>query len=172
MKYTAAFFEAFDEEERILKSLLPNELECFFTWRTIQEAGGERPPAPIVSVRTQSALPTDWAEGIDAIITRSTGYDHVTEFLSRTNAEIDAAYLPDYAGRAVAEQAMLLWTALLRKLELQRASFDAFHRDDLTGRELVGRALTVVGVGRIGSQIVDVAQGLKMDVAGVDIAPR
>jgi D-lactate dehydrogenase len=172
MNHTAAFFEAFDEEERLLKKLLPKEMECFFTWKTIQEAALDEPPAPIVSVRTQSLIPIDWADGIDALITRSTGYDHITAYRAESGKEIKATFLPDYAGRAVAEQAMLLWTALLRKLEIQRASFDTFHRDGLTGRELVGRKLTVLGIGRIGSQIVDIATGLKMDVAGVDISAR
>ena len=172
MSYTAAFFEAFDEEERILRELLPKDNEYFFTWKTIQESDETLPPAPVISVRTQSLLPNEWADDIDAVITRSTGYDHVTAYRESIGKRINAAYLPDYAGRAVAEQAMLLWTALLRKLELQRVSFKTFCRDNMTGRELVGRRITVVGVGRIGSQIVDVAMGLRMEVKGVDIAPR
>lgn len=172
MSYTAAFFEAFDEEERVLRELLPKNNEYFFTWKTIQESGEEHPPAPIVSVRTQSLLPDEWANDINAVITRSTGYDHVTAYRESVEKQINAAYLPDYAGRAVAEQAMLLWTALIRKLELQRMSFDTFCRDNMTGSELAGRRITVVGVGRIGSQIVDVASGLRMEVKGVDIAPR
>lgn len=172
MSYTAAFFEAFDEEEKVLRELLPKNHEYFFTWKTIQESGEEHSPAPIVSVRTQSLLPNEWGNNIDAVITRSTGYDHVTAYRESTGKRINAAYLPDYAGRAVAEQAMLLWSALLRKLKLQRLSFDTFCRDNMTGSELAGRRITVVGVGRIGAQIVDVALGLRMKVKGVDITPR
>ena len=171
MKYTAAFFEAFDEEERLLRGFLPDGMECFFTWKTIQESGLNFPPASIVSVRTQSLFPLEWADDISGVITRSTGYDHITEYRSSVGRDVAAAYLPDYASRAVAEQSMLLWIALLRRLELQRASFDTFHRDGMTGCELAGRSITVLGVGRIGSQIVDVASGLRMDVVGVDIAP-
>jgi D-lactate dehydrogenase len=172
MSYTVAFFEAFDEEEKLLRKLLPKDMDCFFTRKTIQEADLDIPPAPIISIRTQSLIPSEWADQINALITRSTGYDHITAYCTETRKIINAAYLPDYAGRAVAEQAMLLWTALLRKLELQRESFDSFHRDEMTGRELIGRSLTVLGVGRIGSQIVDIGLGLKMNVVGVDIAPR
>jgi D-lactate dehydrogenase len=172
MSCIAAFFEAFDEEERILREILPKEHKYYFTWKTIQESNVEHPPAPIVSVRTQSILPCKWANEIKALITRSTGYDHVIDYRTITGKEINAAYLPDYAGRAVAEQALLLWASLLRKLELQTRSFDTFERNNITGRELKSRRITVLGVGRIGSQIVDIALGLRMRVKGVDVVPH
>ena len=50
--------------------------------------------------------------------------------------------------------------------------FDTFIRDGLTGFECCGRGALVIGVGHIGSQIVDMAQGLKMTVKGVDIAQK
>jgi len=172
MKYTAAFFEAFEEEAEELKKVLPSGHEYYFTWKTIQECEEEIPPAPIISIRTQSRIPATWKNSLDGIITRSTGYDHISAYFTETGAEFPAAYLPDYAGRAVAEQAMLLWTALLRKLPLQQKAFNTFYRDNLTGSEIQNRVITVLGVGRIGSEIVDIAQGLKMDVFGVDIEPK
>jgi D-lactate dehydrogenase len=114
----------------------------------------------------------EWADVICAIITRSTGYDHIASYLSQTNSNILAAYLPEYAARPVAEQALMMWTALLRNLTLQRKSFETFHRDGLTGREIRNRRITVIGVGRIGGEIVDIAHGLKMKILGVDIKPR
>lgn len=171
-KFDVVFYEAFEEEETELRKHLPNYKKYYFTWKTIQEAGHANPPAPIISTRTQSKIPLEWREELTAIITRSTGYDHITAYLKAAEIDIPAAYLPDYAGRAVAEQAMLLWTALIRKLPEQQEAVKTFARDGLTGNELVNKTITVAGVGRIGSQIVDIAKGLHMNVLGVDIAPN
>ena len=172
-KYDAAFYEAFDEEERLLKKFLPGKLTAYFTWKSIQEdSPGEIPPAPIISTRTQSKIPLGWSGHLKGIITRSTGYDHITEYLRETRKTISCAYLPDYAARAVAEQAMMLWTVLLRNLSAQRSSLGNFHRDGLTGREIRGKNISVIGVGRIGGELVDIASGLGMKVRGVDITPR
>jgi D-lactate dehydrogenase len=169
---SAVFYEAFEEEEQILRKVLPKEFKYLFTWKTIQESGHKTPPAKVISTRTQSKFPIEWADRLSAIITRSTGYDHVSDYLNQTGARISAAYLPEYAARPVAEQALMMWTALLRNLIIQRESFETFHRDGLTGREIRNRRITVIGVGRIGGEIVDIAHGLKMKILGVDIKPR
>jgi lactate dehydrogenase-like 2-hydroxyacid dehydrogenase len=172
--FSAAFYEVFDEEEKLLKKYLPPNRKYFFTWKTIQEAVSAKiaAPAPIISIRTQSKIPFRWADYLNAIITRSTGYDHISDYIKKTGAPIKCAYLPDYAARAVAEHSLMMWTYLLRKTSHQVNAFKKFHRDGLTGKELRGRKISVVGVGRIGSQIVDIAVSLGMDVCGVDILPR
>lgn len=171
-EYEVAFYEAFEEEAEQLKKLLPAGHKYFFTWKSIQESGHEKPVAGIISTRTQSKFPPAWIDLIDGIITRSTGYDHVSAYFKECGKKVKAAYLPEYAARAVAEQAMIHWTALLRVLPKQLDCMKTFHRDGLTGREIQGRTIAVCGVGRIGSQIVDIAHGLGMKVIGVDILPR
>jgi D-lactate dehydrogenase len=177
----AIFYEAFAEEACELRQALaakagtpgvPREDEVVFTPATIQEAGHRLPPAPVISIRTQSRIPVAWASRLGGIITRSTGYDHVAAYLDEAGVAVPAAYLPEYAARAVAEQAMLLWIALLRHLPRQQRAFAEFARDGLTGRELRGRHLTVVGVGRIGGEIVALGHALGMDVVGVDLVER
>ena len=166
------FYEAFAEEAEAIRRHLPDDIQAAFTWRTIQETGHLRPPARLVSIRTQSAIPLDWADQLDGILSRSTGYDHVRDYRRRTGVCVPAGYLPDYCSRAVAEQAALLWMALLRRLPAQLEQFDAFCRDGLTGAECAGRTLLVVGVGRIGREIVRIGEGLGMRVLGVDIDPK
>jgi D-lactate dehydrogenase len=167
----AAFYEVFAEEERELRKCLKG-VAASFTPLTIQEAGEAAPPAPVVSIRTQSVIPRSWAPRLRGIIARATGYDHLLAYRRATGVAVPAAYLPDYAARAVAEQALLLWAALLRRLPEQRQAVAKFARDGLTGCELRNRRLTVVGVGRIGGEIVDLGFGLGMDVAGVDLVER
>ena len=166
------FFEAFEEEAAALQKNLQDGVTAGFTPRTIQEYGHRLPPAPIISIRTQSEIPLDWSEKITAILTRSTGYDHVADYVAKTNNNIAAGFLPLYCNRAVAEQAMMLWMALLRKLGQQQRQFANFGRDGLTGSNCENKNLLVVGVGNIGYEIVRIGKGLSMKVSGVDIVER
>jgi D-lactate dehydrogenase len=166
------FFEAFEEEAALIRACLPPGLSAEFTGRTIQEWGDrETAPASVISIRTQSEVPLAWAaRGMRALLSRSTGYDHVSAYRARV-APLAPAFgcLPLYCARAVAEQAALLWMALLRKLPQQVRQFRTFHRDGLTGGEIAGRTLLVVGVGNIGGEVVRIGRGLGMCVLGVDL---
>lgn len=166
------FYEAFEEEERALKQILPPDLCAGFTASTIQEQGHSHPPAPIISIRTQSTIPPEWASSLQAILARTTGYDHLKAYREKTGSKLSCGHLPTYCARAVAEQAMLLWMSLLRKLPEQMEHFKNFDRDGLTGFECEGKTLLVVGVGNIGSEIVRIGNGLGMNVLGVDIFRR
>ena len=170
--YDVFFYEAFEEEADLLGQYLPTDLRAGFTWKTIQETGQVEPPAPMISTRTQSVLPPAWAPMLQAILSRSTGYDHLIHYRETTGISLPCGYLPRYCHRAVAEQAMLLWTALLRRLPRQIEQFRRFERDGLTGAECKGKTLIVVGVGNVGSEVVRIGQGLEMRVIGVDLEPK
>jgi D-lactate dehydrogenase len=166
------FYEAFSEEEEALRRYLPPGISAGFTHETIQESGHSSPPAALISTRTQSFIPHEWGRHIKGILTRSTGYDHVISFLTGSGRQIRAGYLPLYCSRAVAEQALLLWLGLLRKIRSQMAHLPHFNRDGLTGTECAGKTLLVVGVGNIGSEVCSIGEALGMDVLGVDIVKR
>jgi D-lactate dehydrogenase len=163
------FYEAFEEEAKELKRLLPESVSADFTGKTIQECRHRTPPARLISTRTQSGIPVGWAEELSGILSRSTGYDHLLAYRKDCKRSIPCGYLPLYCSRSVAEQAMLLWMALFRKLPLQILQFSRFHRDGLTGTECIEKTLLVVGVGNIGSEVVKIGQGLGMEVMGVDL---
>ena len=166
------FYETFAEERHELEKCLPKGIEAEFAVGTIQETGHVTPPAPIISIRTQSTIPLSWADSLQAIVARSAGYDHLTAYRQNASKKISYGYLPQYCARAVAEQATLLMLALLRKLPLQVQHFQTFHRDNITGRECLEKTLVVVGVGNIGYQIVNLGRALGMHVLGVDIVRR
>jgi D-lactate dehydrogenase len=165
------FYEAFEEEAELLSSALGRDISCDFTSKTIQESGHSSTPARLLSIRTQSLIPFEWADQIDGILSRSTGYDHLLTYASSSGTRIPLGYLEEYATRAVAEHAIMLTMALMRKLPQQMRQFPSFNRDGLTGVECEGRNLLVVGVGRIGREIVSLAQGVGLVVKGVDIVP-
>jgi D-lactate dehydrogenase len=166
------FYEAFQEEADALRNLLPSSISAEYSPLTIQECGHALPPAQIISIRTQSVLPHAWASHIEAILSRSTGYDHLLAYAAAVEKPPALGYLPLYCHRAVAEQAMLLWMALLRRLRKQLRQFHDFHRDGLTGLECEGRTLVVVGVGNIGHEVCRIGAALGMHVIGVDRLPR
>ncbi len=166
------FYEAFSEEEEALRRYLPNTISAGFTHETIQESGHTTPPAALISTRTQSFIPREWGRHIKGILTRSTGYDHIISFLTDPGKQVRAGYLPLYCSRAVAEQALLLWLGLMRKIRSQMAHLLHFNRDELTGTECAGKTLLVVGVGNIGSEVCHIGEALGMNVFGVDIVKR
>lgn len=172
--FDAFFYEAFAEEaERLRHHAESAGLRVGHTPLTIQETGHATPPASVVSVRTQSTLPPAWAPRLRGLLSRSTGYDHLFAYRDAVGTAVPPlGYLPLYCVRAVAEQAMLLWTALLRRLPQQIAQFGRFQRDHLSGRENPGKILALFGVGHIGHEIWKIATGLGLVVRGVDPVRR
>lgn len=166
------FYEVFKEEEDALRKILPKSIRAAFTWKTIQENQDRKPPANIISIRTQSRIPADWSSQVKGILTRSQGFDHLVSFRQRASENIHYGYLGDYCSRAVAEHAILVMLALLRKLKTQIKHFAEFKRDHITGGECRGRHALVIGVGNIGQEIARMAHGLGMRVKGVDIRKR
>jgi D-lactate dehydrogenase len=166
------FYEAFAEEAEYLQQYLPASVKAGFAWQTIQESGDKEPPATLISIRTQSRIPESWVTNLSGILTRSTGYDHILAFLQQCGIDLPCGHLPPYCSRSVAEQAMLMWMALMRNLTTQISNFSRFNRDGLTGSECEGKTLLVVGVGNVGNEVVRIGKGLGMRVLGVDIVKR
>ncbi len=163
-----AFYELFDEELTELNKVLPKEVDAVFSQKSLREAPQKTPPAPVVCIRTQSAVPPHWSREIKAVLTRSTGYEHVAAY-RRTHAPgLVCGYLPEYCSHAVAEAAVMYCFVLLKKLKRQMDQFLLFDRNGLTGEDVRGRRLFVLGVGRIGSRVVQLARGLGMEVKGFD----
>lgn len=168
-KIKVSFYEVFEEEEILLRKHLPGEWNCSFTSASIQESGHSKPESDVICIRTQSIIPKLWANKLSGILSRSAGYDHLTKFTEKTGSSAQIGYLFKYSGRAVAEQAAMLWLCLLRKFPSQKRAMKKFSRDGLTGRECAGRTLAVFGVGDIGHHVCKVGAGLGMHVLGVDI---
>lgn len=168
----AFFYEVFEEEGRSLREYIPAGVQYGMTAATVQEAEHAAPPARLISIRTQSVIPVDWADGLDGVLSRSTGYDHLKSYLNRIGRQLPCGYLDEYATRAVAEHAILLMMTLMRKLQQQTSQFKTFDRDGLTGSQCEEKNLLVVGVGRIGSEIAKLGAALGMNVRGVDLERR
>lgn len=172
MNADIAFFECFREEEKNIREHLPSAIEAVFFKETIQEAAAEHPPSRFLSIRTQSVIPDGWHDQLDAVLTRSQGFDHIHRMFTNCVKPVALGYLGPYCSRAVAEHALMLLLMSLKKTKAQMQQFYRFDRDGLTGTELSRRRVLIFGVGQIGSEIGRLCRAWDMDVRGVDIQPK
>ncbi|MBP9686682.1 MAG: hydroxyacid dehydrogenase [Candidatus Doudnabacteria bacterium] len=108
------------------------------------------------------------------IVTRSTGYDHIDLAAAATRG-IAVCNVPSYGERTVAEYAFALLLTLSRKMytALKRVHDEGvFHTDGLTGFDLAEKTIGVVGTGRIGCHVIEIASGFGMHVIAYDPFPR
>lgn len=108
------------------------------------------------------------------IVTRSTGYDHI-DLAAAAARGIVVCNVPSYGERTVAEYTFALLLALSRKVytALKRVHDEGvFHTDGLTGFDLAGKTMGVIGTGRIGCHVIEIAKGFGMHVIAYDPFPR
>jgi len=89
------------------------------------------------------------------IATRSTGMDHI-DLVECKKRKIEVCNVPEYGSVTVAEYAFGLLLALARKIVMAHESVEEgnFSPEGLTGVDVAGKTLGVVGVGKIGANMV------------------
>jgi len=99
------------------------------------------------------------------ITTMSTGYDHI-DLEECKKRKIIVSNVPLYGEIAVAEHTFALILACSRRLieSYQRVKDGWFSPEGLTGFDLSGKTLGVVGVGSIGRHVIKIAHGFGMNV--------
>jgi len=116
------------------------------------------------------------APGLKGVIAYGAGYDHVdVDFAARRGVLV--CNCRGENAQAVAEMTFGLLLCLLRKIHLS----DRYVREDrwkrtesaalpewITGRELRGKTMGVIGLGQIGSRVAQIARGFDMKVLGCD----
>lgn len=103
------------------------------------------------------------------IATRSTGMDHV-DIDECNKRKIMVANVPTYGSNTVAEYAFALLLSITKKIVVAHQSVEngEFNPEGLTGVDLYGKTFGVIGVGKIGQNVVKIAKGFGMKVLGVD----
>ena len=107
------------------------------------------------------------------IATRSTGFDHIDLEYCRKK-KITVCNVPSYGENTVAEHAFALILALSRRIVegVQRVRQGGFSPVGLTGFDLKGKTLGVIGVGNIGQWMVRYGKAFGMKVLGVTHSPH
>lgn len=168
-------FETEEWEHRACLRLQPaHQLTCTTEVLT-EKTAAEYADAEIVTTfvnSTLSAAVLSLLPGLKLIATRSTGYDHIDLDYCRRHG-IAVSNVPDYGDTTVAEHAFALLLAVARNLveSVERTRRGDFSQARLRGFELRGKTLGVIGTGRIGQRVIEIAKGFGMPVLAFDLHP-
>jgi D-lactate dehydrogenase len=117
-----------------------------------------------VSAETMASMPR-----LRLIVTRSTGFDHI-DVASAKSRSIAVCNVPEYGSTTVAEFTLGLILSVARNIH--RAYVGScgghFSVEGLLGTDLEGKTLGIVGLGRIGRKVAQMARGFDMKVVAYD----
>jgi D-lactate dehydrogenase len=171
-----AFFEVQDWERPFLEKGLAD-----FDVRQFKETLNERnvdqvKDFEIISVFIYSNLNRNTIDKLTKarlIATRSTGFDHI-DLQACKSRGILVCNVPLYGEVTVAEHTFALILSLSRMIHdsCQRTRQADFTCEGVRGFDLNGKTLDVLGTGRIGSKVIEIAKGFKMKVLAFDRFPN
>lgn len=103
---------------------------------------------------------------------RVTGYDNV-DLLACQRRGVAVYYVPDYCTDAVAEHVFALLLSAVRQILLAQTevSNGHFSYKNLLGYTLNGKTFGVIGTGKIGRQVIKIAQPFGLKIIAYDLAP-
>lgn len=170
----------FDAKKYDQKSFAPYEGKYQFTYykdrlslKTINLAQDHDAIICFVNDELNDEVLTKLKEfNIKGVFLRCAGYNNV-DLKSAYNNKIHVARVPAYSPFAVAEHAFALILSLNRhihKAYIRSRDFN-FNLESLTGFDLYGKTIGVIGTGKIGRVFVDIAKGFGMKVLCYDPYP-
>ncbi len=163
-----AFFEVEDWEKKYIENNF-SDFQPILTEEKLDEATITKyQDAEIISIFIYSTLGKEVLEklpNLKLIATRSTGVDHI-DIAACKQRGIVVSNVPTYGEHTVAEHAFGLILAISRKLipSVERAKKGDFSSKDLTGFDLYGKTLGVIGTGHIGKNValLGISFGMKV----------
>jgi len=167
------FFETKDYEKKYFEGVLKSHELLFFDFPLNEETADVAKDAEIISVFVFSQV----NEGVVSkltktkfIATRSTGYDHIDLEACRQKG-ILVSNIPSYGVETVAEHAFSLMLAISRKIfeSLEQTRKGDFYNENLTGFQLKDKVLGIIGAGKIGKRVAELAKAFGMKVLAYDL---
>jgi len=166
MEEKIVFFEVQDWEIEILKSAFPGS-------RLVHEKLSEEnllnySDSEIISCFVYLDLSKSILKNfpkLKHIATRSTGFDHIdTEYCSKR--KITVSNVPEYGSNTVAEHTFALILSLTRKIyqSVSQAKRLNFNHKEIRGVDLHGKTLGIIGMGKIGVNVLRIAHGFGMNL--------
>lgn len=109
--------------------------------------------------------------GVRLLALRCAGFNNVD--LKAASGQIPIARVPAYSPHAVAEHAMAMLLASVRRIHkaYNRTKDFNFSLSGLTGFDLYGKTVGVIGTGKIGRCFIDICRGFGMQVLAYDPYP-
>lgn len=171
------FFEIEDWETDYLKEKLVGANLYFSKDKLNKESLPQDKSFDAISVFVRSKLDKEVIgafPNLKLVTTRSTGFDHI-DLGALKEKNIKVGYVPGYGDNTVAEFTFGLILSLSRKIY---ESFDriretgSFSLEGLRGFDLKGKTIGIVGTGRIGCEMIKIANGFGMNVVAYDAFPK
>lgn len=162
------FFEIEKWEEELVKTAFP-EHELMFTEEKLEPKTYEQyKDAEIVSPFIYSTINQEVLSNLlnlKHIATRSVGFDHIDVNFAKQKG-IVVSNIPRYGGDTVAEHTFALILAISRKLipSIEKTKKGDFSLDGLTGFDLYGKTLGIIGAGHIGKKVIEIAKAFGMKI--------
>lgn len=142
--------------------------------RELVEANDDAPVLSLMIHDPVEEAALDAFDDLEAIVTRSDGFDHLPEGWMQANG-VEGYHLGGYATSSVAHHALMLALNLLRRVpeatDMTFSDEPGWDRSELMGRHLHDVTVGVLGVGKIGSAVTRLVSSLGGQVRGFDIEP-
>ena len=170
-------FEVEPWEQEFLKDKLQHKVELeFFNHRLTYDNMHEAAQANYIVSFIYSDLSHQvltHLRNLKGIATMSVGVDHI-DLEEAENRKIVVSNVPAYGPNTVAEHTMALLLAMSRKIveSVERTRDGVYEYTGLSGWDLSGKTLAVVGTGKIGAHVAQIAHGLDMKLIGFDPHPN
>ena len=112
-----------------------------------------------------------YENGVKLIALRCAGYNNVD--IAYCFGKIHVVHVPAYSPYAVAEHTMAMLLTSIRRIHkaYNRTREFNFSLSGLTGFDLYGKTVGVIGTGRIGKVFIDICKGFGMKVLAYDKFP-
>lgn len=112
-----------------------------------------------------------WKMGVKLVALRCAGFNNVD--VRAAFGKLHVVRVPAYSPYAVAEHAMAMLLTSIRRIHkaYNRTKDFNFSLSGLTGTDLHGKTVGVVGTGKIGKVFIDICRGFGMEVLAYDPFP-
>lgn len=161
-----SFFEVADWEKTSISNKYP---EAQITEEKLtEENASEHKDSEIISCFIYSDLNENVLskfENLKLIAVRGTGYDSVDQEYCKSRG-IKIANVPEYGSRTVAEYTFALILNLTRRIyqSINQSKVLDFDHINLRGIDLYGKTIGIIGFGKIGKNVAEIAKGFGMKI--------
>lgn len=171
-----AFFELQEWERTYLQTGLDGHQVCLFKDVLDEKNVDEVSDYDVISIFIYSNINKqilDKLAKLRLIATRSTGFDHI-DLKECKQRGITVCNVPAYGDITVAEHTFALILSLSRLIheDYERSRRGDFTCEGIQGFDLYGKTLGVLGTGKIGMKVIEIAKGFNMNILAYDLFPN
>lgn len=171
-----AFFEINEGEQDFFTTQLPGHTLSFFHEPLNTETAQKALEAEVVCVFVGSCADESTLalfKNLKAVVTRSTGTDHISSAYC-SERHIAVLNVAHYGINTVAEHTIALILAMSRNIvkSVEQTRKGVFTNEHLTGFDLNGKTLGIIGYGNIGGRVAELALAFHMNILCFTRTPK